>query len=82
GYFGYAEIYEAEDFHRPVSTLEQALTVMSARPFTLKQEPLPGNSPEYSLKWPDSMLSATVPILAPTFIIFSMLLPWVHDGSE
>ncbi|GMS94591.1 hypothetical protein PENTCL1PPCAC_16766 [Pristionchus entomophagus] len=41
--FGYAEIYEAEDFHRPFSTMVGALTVMSARPFTLKQAHLEGN---------------------------------------
>uniref|UniRef100_A0A8R1UYA1 Uncharacterized protein n=1 Tax=Pristionchus pacificus TaxID=54126 RepID=A0A8R1UYA1_PRIPA len=36
GFFGYAEIYEAEGFYRPTGLIS-ALTVMSARPFTLKQ---------------------------------------------
>ncbi|GMS86637.1 hypothetical protein PENTCL1PPCAC_8812, partial [Pristionchus entomophagus] len=33
----------AEDFHRPFSTMFGALTVMSARPFTLKQAHLEEN---------------------------------------
>ncbi|GMT21931.1 hypothetical protein PFISCL1PPCAC_13229, partial [Pristionchus fissidentatus] len=35
--FGFADVYEADGFLRPQSTLIGALTVMSARPFTLKQ---------------------------------------------
>ncbi|GMR46882.1 hypothetical protein PMAYCL1PPCAC_17077, partial [Pristionchus mayeri] len=43
---GYAEIYEAEGFHRPFSTMVGALTVMSTRPFTLKQAHQEGSLPE------------------------------------
>lgn len=41
-----AEVYEADGMIRPVSTIPSSITVMSARPFTLKGAPLQGNLPQ------------------------------------
>lgn len=41
-----AEVYEADGMNRPVSTIPSSITVMSARPFTLKGAPLQGNLPQ------------------------------------
>lgn len=42
-FFSSSEIYEASGFQRPVSTLVEAITVLSALPFTLTQAPHEGD---------------------------------------